>query len=914
MKKAGKARRALLFLAGVWIGTCMAGTPLAAREAFPLACGASAQEQQAPDVADTGDEACRRWVDAALSRLSLSERVGQLLVATLPARADKEQKRHVRDLMRRHKVGGVLFSEGGTPEEQAILTNLARKDAAIQPLVIFDGEWDLSMLLKEVPQFPRRAALECISDPELLEEHGRETSRELHQLGIDAVLSSDAGEFVKLFGPRRATLGVSGISLTEEAGMKKSAAPSPTATQALLEGSDLLLVHRDVAVAAAEVLEAVRAGTLSRELIEERCRKVLAYKYRLGLWKPQGKLQVSGMGFRIRTDEAQALAAKLRREAVTVVNNYFGILPLAPVEGGIALLSIGEAGADEPFVEALRKEADVTHFQLSWNAEAADRQAVAEKLAGYRRVVISLSGASYVGDSDAAFLAGLELRAPLVYVCFTPHQVAALLASALEKSSAVVLAHSDEPDVQRHAADLLFAKAAAHSRLSVNIGRAFPAGTGCTLEPGMLPESVIPEDYGMRSYVLQQIDGIARHGLEAGAYPGCRILVLKDGHAIYDKGFGRHSDKDSTEVHATDLFDLASLTKTSATLLAVMKLYDEGRLRLDDRASQYLPFLRNSNKKNITLRELLFHESGLPPYIRFYLEAIDPNSVHGPYSQSWVDEWHRTQVSEHSYYCSDFRFKKGLMAANRSSACSLHVADGMWLNNSFKQTIMQAMARCELESKRYVYSDLSFLLLQQVVETIVRMPLDSYLDKTFYGPMGLERTLFLPLRKYAKSEIMPTAANDFLRRQDLCGYVHDEAAAFLGGVAGNAGLFSTASELAAVYQMLLDGGVWKGQRYLSEATCRLFTTEKSRISRRGLGFDRPDVADVKRSPCAASAPEGVYGHTGFTGTCAWVDPGSRTVYVFLSNRLCPNVWNTKLGDMNIRTDIQELVFRSLMDK
>ena len=177
--------------------------------------------------------------------------------------------------------------------------------------------------------------------------------------------------------------------------------------------------------------------------------------------------------------------------------------------------------------------------------------------------------------------------------------------------------------------------------------------------------------------------------------------------------------------------------------------------------------------------------------------------------------------------------------------------------------------------------------------------------------MGLQRTLFRPLEKFPKAEIMPTASNDFLRRQDLCGYVHDETAAFLGGVAGNAGLFSTAEEVAAIYQMLLDGGVWQGKRYLSEETCRLFTTEKSQISRRGLGFDKPDVAIVKRSPCAPSAPETVYGHTGFTGTCVWADPASRTVYVFLSNSICPNVWNTKLGDMDIRTDIQELIFRSL---
>lgn len=445
----------------------------------------------------------------------------------------------------------------------------------------------------------------------------------------------------------------------------------------------------------------------------------------------------------------------------------------------------------------------------------------------------------------------------------------------------------------------------------MSIGNLYQAGEGSVITPGMKPGRIIPEDLGMKSNELHRIDAIVKGGLAAGSYPGCQVLVLKDGQTVYDKCFGTHSDKDTTAVRPTDMFDLASLTKTTATLLAVMKLYDTGKLKLTDKASQYLPILRNTDKKNITIKDLLLHESGLPPYIRFYLEAIDPNSVHGPYAQSWVDEWHRTQVSEHSYYCSNFKFKKGLVAEKESSTYNLHVADKMWLNKNFKNTILQKIARCDMDSKRYVYSDLGFILLQQVVEAIVKLPMDLYLAKEFYAPMGLQRTMYLPLLRYSKQEIMPTAANDFLRRQDLCGYVHDETAACMGGISGNAGLFSTATEVAKIYQMMLNGGEWNGKRYLSEATCRLFTTEASAISRRGLGFDKPNLKDLKDSPCAPSATNTVYGHTGFTGTCAWVDPEHGTVYVFLSNRLCPNVWNTKLTEMNIRTNIQEAIYKSL---
>ena len=589
------------------------------------------------------------------------------------------------------------------------------------------------------------------------------------------------------------------------------------------------------------------------------------------------------------------------------------MLPLTPVDNApIALLSVVE-GKDSIFIAEMKKlsPVPVECFHLTREMGGDERRELARKLANYRRVVISISGKDTDALAYADFLAGLNLPAPVVYAFFTSYRAMQPLVPALNQASAVVLGHSSEADIQQYVAGVMFAKVPAQGKLSMSIGNLYQAGEGSVITPGMKPGHIIPEDLGMKSNDLHRIDAIVKGGLAAGAYPGCQVLVLKDGQTVYDKCFGTHSDKDTTAVRPTDMFDLASLTKTTATLLAVMKLYDTGKLKLTDKASQYLPILRNTNKKNITIKDLLLHESGLPPYIRFYLEAIDPNSVHGPYAQSWVDEWHRTQVSEHSYYCSNFKFKKGLVAEKESSTYNLHVADKMWLNKNFKNTILQKIARCDMDSKRYVYSDLGFILLQQVVEAIVKLPMDLYLAKEFYAPMGLQRTMYLPLLRYSKQEIMPTAANDFLRRQDLCGYVHDETAACMGGISGNAGLFSTATEVAKIYQMMLNGGEWNGKRYLSEATCRLFTTETSAISRRGLGFDKPNLKDLKNSPCAPSATNAVYGHTGFTGTCAWVDPEHGTVYVFLSNRLCPNVWNTKLTEMNIRTNIQEAIYKSL---
>ena len=708
-------------------------------------------------------------------------------------------------------------------------------------------------------------------------------------------------------------MGFQGLVFTDALDMKGVSSVPQVTTKALLAGNDMVLVQYNTENAVQEVLNAVKDGVLSEKVVEEKCRKILTYKYLLGLRQPRPQLQVSGMSYRIHTDEAKALVTRLRQAAVTVLGNHFGVLPLTPVgDTPIALLSVVE-GKDSIFIAEMKKlsPVPVECFHLAKEMSGDEHRELARKLANYRRVVISISGKDTDALAYADFLAGLNLPAPVVYAFFTSYRAMQPLVPALNQASAVVLGHSSEADIQQYVAGVLFAKVPAQGKLSMSIGNLYQAGEGSVITPGMKPGRIIPEDLGMKSNELHRIDAIVKGGLAAGSYPGCQVLVLKDGQTVYDKCFGTHSDKDTTAVRPTDMFDLASLTKTTATLLAVMKLYDTGKLKLTDKASQYLPILRNTNKKNITIKDLLLHESGLPPYIRFYLEAIDPNSVHGPYAQSWVDEWHRTQVSEHSYYCSNFKFKKGLVAEKESSTYNLHVADKMWLNKNFKNTILQKIARCDMDSKRYVYSDLGFILLQQVVEAIVKLPMDLYLAKEFYAPMGLQRTMYLPLLRYSKQEIMPTAANDFLRRQDLCGYVHDETAACMGGISGNAGLFSTATEVAKIYQMMLNGGEWNGKRYLSEATCRLFTTEASAISRRGLGFDKPNLKDLKNSPCAPSAIGAVYGHTGFTGTCAWVDPEHGTVYVFLSNRLCPNVWNTKLTEMNIRTNIQEAIYKSL---
>lgn len=977
-------------------------------------------QTESPFLPSDQDIRCKQWVDSVFRRLSLADKVGQLIVATCPARADKQTKKQIRKLAKKYKVGGLLFSEG-TPEEQAILTNVARKKAKVPILITFDGEWGLSMRLEGTPNFPKNAALGCIQNNALLTEYGHEVAREFRELGVNVNFAPDADVntnphnpviHVRSFGenpkkvaekivaygrglesggvlsvckhfpghgdtevdshkglpvlnydrsrldsvelyPFRAMisaglggvmvghllvpaletehgiasslsksivtgllkdeLGFKGLVFSDALDMKGVSSVPRVTTKALLAGNDMVLVQFNTENAVEEILSALKEGSFPQSVLDTKCRKVLTYKYLLGLRRRQPKLQVSGMSFRINTDKARTLAAKLRRESVTVLGNYFGVLPLHSASGqSIAVLSIG-AGTDSAFVDEVQNYSSekVVHFHLLKGMSEESCREVIQKLFGYQRVIISVLGKDLDVAAYSDLLKELNLPVPVIYTFFTSYRAMQELESALGKANAIVLAHSGEVDVQKYVAGVLFAKVPARGRLSMSIGRLYKAGAGEDIFPGMLSGATIPEDCGMSSTALHRIDEIAHLGVRSQAFPGCQVLVLKDGKPVYDKCFGTHAYDDTLSVRSTDLFDLGSLTNTTATLLGVMKLYDQGKLKLSDKVSRFLPFLRNTDKKDLTISELLYHESGLPPYIRFYLEAIDPNSVHGPYAQGWKDQWHYTQVSEHSYYCSDFKFKKGLISAKATPVYSLHVADHLWLNKSFKNTVLKKIAKCELDRKRYVFSDIGFILLQQVVEAIAGQSIDTYLAKEFYTPMGLKHTLYLPLRSYSKEQVMPTSDNDFLRRQAICGYVHDEAAAFLGGISGNAGLFSTAEDLGRVYQMLLNGGELDGKRYLTEATCHLFTTATSKLSHRGLGFDKPDLMNPKNSPCTSLAGASAYGHEGFTGTCVWVDSMNKIIFIFLSNRMCPDVWNTKLDDLHIRKEIQQVIYKSL---
>lgn len=436
----------------------------------------------------------------------------------------------------------------------------------------------------------------------------------------------------------------------------------------------------------------------------------------------------------------------------------------------------------------------------------------------------------------------------------------------------------------------------------------FPNGAGITTTKTRLA-TALPEDVDLDGRVLAQIDRIAEEGLRAGAYPGCQVLVAKDGYVVYSKAFG-YKDARRKELNSTEtLYDLASMTKALATVPLVMMAEDEGRLRLSDRIDKHIDYLRWSNKSDVRISQLLQHCGGMPAVIRFYEEMIDDASYDPPLIAFRRTEGYPTQMDRNAWARSGFRYKSSMVSRDSTAVYSQRFCKGLYLSPEVREMMRREMKECNRRSGGYRYSDIDFLLLQEVLEHSYRRGLDTLFSERIAVPLGLTRLCYRPLQHFRPKEMAEGQRDDFLRHQTLRGDVDDEAAAMLGGVSGNAGLFGNAESCAVVCQMLLDGGRYGGRTLIDEETIRHYTTYRHRPSPYALGFDRQRGGG--RGNTCEEAPMSTYGHTGFTGTCFWIDPTNQIVYIFLSNRVAPQRWSRKLSSLNIRTRIQSVIYDAL---
>lgn len=720
-------------------------------------------------------------------------------------------------------------------------------------------------------------------------------------------LDSNASSISKkiITGVLKDEMGFSGLVFTDALEMKGISGNPDICAQALIAGNDMLLAPRNLKREMDGVLRAVKSGVISESEITEKCRKVLVYKYAFGLNR-RPSVNSSGVMNRINRAYTNDLMKRIKTSAVTVVKDSDEMLPLDLSLSGTVLLSVSPTLSESyPFFKKINDTYPVTWL----HANLDSLEHIRKRIAPSQRVIVAVYSSNL--DKYKSILTDLAKGKPTVLVCFNSHKTLQKIQGALTQSSAVILAHSAEKYVQEYVAGILLGEQKAEGRLSVALNDEYTAGAGVIIDPDK-PRKYKSEEFGMDSTVLSRIDSIANMGIEKGAYPGCHVLVWKNGYPVYNKCFGTHTYGSDIKVKENDLFDLASLSKTTGTLLAVMKLYDEGKISLTDKISKYVPEMRGTNKERVTVQELLYHESGIVAYLPFYKDIIDPKSCKGGMYKKYRDANHKVKVADNLYICTNYSFIGEWVSDKKTSEYSLQVSDSIFIKPEFKSVILKKIADTPLKSRSYRYSCLNFMLLKEVVENISGMPMDEYLEENFYKPMGLVHTLYNPLTRFSKNEIIPTVKEDFLRGE-VHGFVHDEAAALMGGVSGNAGLFSTAKEVAAIYQMLLDKGVAGDRRYLSRATCDMFIKMKSNNSRRGLGFDKPDAKDYEKGYCSEDTPASVFGHTGFTGTCAWADPDNDIVYVFLCNRIYPNPCDRKnLMKLKIRPAIQHAIYQAIM--
>lgn len=384
------------------------------------------------------------------------------------------------------------------------------------------------------------------------------------------------------------------------------------------------------------------------------------------------------------------------------------------------------------------------------------------------------------------------------------------------------------------------------------------------------------------SYLHQQIDSIVLRGIKERAFPGCQVLAAYRGQVIFHKAYGFHTYAAQRPVQLNDLYDLASLTKVCAASPALMKLYEQGKIKLDTPMAVYWPDFAKNRKRHITVREVLAHQAGLKPYFVYY---------------------QRDQKKDGS-------FRKRAIQTDSSAGFNIRLTDSLWLRSDYSVHIHKRIKRSWLKPKQgYVYSGLPFLIFPEIIRQQTGIPYDQFLYDSLYIPIGAKSLRFNPLHHFPASQIVPTERDSFFRYQLLHGIVHDEAAAMLGGISGNAGLFGSSFDLAKLLQLYLNGGQYGGYRFLHDTTLKTFSASQYAGNRRGLGFDKPLLAEPERGYAAPSASKSSYGHSGYTGTMWWVDPEKELIFIFLSNRVYPTRNQRGIYRFNVRPSVHEVFYR-----
>lgn len=729
-------------------------------------------------------------------------------------------------------------------------------------------------------------------------------------------------------------LGFRGLIFTDALNMRGVSQfykPGDVDLKALLAGNDVLLFSEKVPVAIKKIKQAVRRGIISMEEIDKRVKKILRAKFWVGLYGKNGRKEIEeirGDNFPsinlnniyedLNTNYAKFLQQELYEKALTVVQNQDDLIPFkiidtntfASVSIGLSHLIKGELDGINEFQKMLSLYAPFDHFSISEKALEQTYNDLLNEVFPYKTVVVSIhkmnnSSSRGYGISKKAkdFIKQISKKTKTILVVFgNPYSL-----KYFEDNKWLVCAYEDNEVTQKVVPQLLFGAISANGKLPVSASSKFKEGVGLTTESLKRLIYSFPESVGMNSKTLLNIDTIVLKAIADSAMPGCQVLIAKDGNVIFNKSYGYLTYKKQQLVTNQTIYDVASVTKVAGTLQAIMFLKEQGLLDLDAKASEYLSELKTTNKKDLLIRDIMSHQAGLVPYIEYWKRTIDSSGMLSDSFYSNIKSEKFPNLVVHRINAGIALSDGVLPGVNKGALYSISsMEDTIW-----QWTIDSDMIKKKKKKHKYgyKYSDLGFYIMKRIAEKLLNQSIEEFLDQNFYTPLSLNTLNYQPQNKFEIKKIAPTEYDTNFRKTLICGTVHDPGAAMVGGVAGHAGIFSNANALSILMQMNLQHGYYGGLRYFKSETIPEFTTKQFDNNRRGLGWDKPDPDG--HGPTSNYASANTFGHSGFTGTCVWVDPDCQLVYVFLSNRVYPNAYNTKLITKNIRTRIHDVIYRAM---
>ena len=687
--------------------------------------------------------------------------------------------------------------------------------------------------------------------------------------------------------------GYEGLIITDALNMKGAAAfapPGELELAAFVAGNDILLFPMDVPKATKAFQNALATDKISIQSLDERVKRILVAKSNCRAYADWLEAQKSAHSTLLTSDHSlferedlnQRVSFNLIRNAATLLERGTAAFPIKNVEQNFLHIALGDFESATTVKEYLDRYVAMSHHL---GVDVDDREMASQDafVVTFHQNTKNPWRRYKLEAYEKWLLERLAATGKPTYIVHFANPYGVLTYPNLGQNVRVLIMYENDEFAQLLAPQFLFGARETNGSLPVDLNQWGKVGSGEKTEELLRLKYGIPFEVGLDAEPLNRIDSTVEHAIAAGATPGAQVLVARHGTVVYTKSFGSHTYTKSTPVEWTDLYDIASVTKITATLPGIMKWHEKQPLLLKTTLGNYTSRLDGSGKEYLVFEDVLAHQSGLDAWIPYYVYTIKSDSTRA-YWYSSSPQLGFTQIHE-----------------------------DMYVRQEIRDTMFQMIAKSEMKAPEYLYSDLGYYLFQEMLEERFNEPLDQWAANTFYGPIGAQRLTYNPLeRGFSLDELVPTEEDGYWRKTKVHGRVHDMGAAMLGGVAGHAGLFANTNDLAKMMQMYLNGGYYGGVRYFQESTIERFSSCAfcEMDNRRGLGFDKKQLDDGPGPSCIC-ASDLSFGHTGFTGTIVWMDPKEDLLYIFLSNRTYPDAENGKLSTLDVRTNIQGYLYDAL---